>query len=207
MFNWPKFIFPGGLPCTNKSNTSKFKHWMELQTPAGLTIPANSVADPSSAGVTGARQVNHTTSTTKRHSADLLCTCPRCLHLTTLSLLLWAWEKFWSCHSYIFCPSDPYHHLIHPGIFSKHEERHFNRLTQWLQAKSTRIFTYFIHQFEGVAWVCPYFLYINKETLNITGLMMSFSYAHSTNPHLNCSCKSSSHSCARQRKNQPGPDS
>lgn len=57
----------------------------ESQTPAGLTITANSVADPSSVGVTGARQVNHTTSTTKRHSIDLTHTWPVCFHTTKVS--------------------------------------------------------------------------------------------------------------------------
>lgn len=189
MFNWPKFIFPGGLPRTNKSNRSKFKHWMESQTPAGLTIPANSVADPSSAGVTGARQVNHTTSTTKSHSADLLCTCPRCLHLTALSLLLWAWEKFWSCHSYILCPFRPlpspdtswYLFKAWRETFRQTDPKALKKGKKSTSQKYKNFHIFHTSFWCWVAWVCAHFLYINKATLNMTGLMMSFSSAYTTN--------------------------
>lgn len=70
---WAAWLTPVQLPrwADVHSNGAEFKQKVaESQPPAGLTLPADGVADPGSAAVTGARRVNHCTSATKSHNAD-----------------------------------------------------------------------------------------------------------------------------------------
>lgn len=75
----------------SQTDLSSDVKWLESLTPAGLTTLDNSATDPSSGRVTGARQVKHTTSTTKRHNTDLLHTRP--VAFTLQSQACWENER------------------------------------------------------------------------------------------------------------------